>query len=652
MSCESLGITYQTPKYLILENYSRIRPRIVPTASQYLKKHLFVRKHSLDITIKCLQECKEILLSEKLEAELFHSKRHLYEDRVGLFIEHQIVDRRQKALQKELELRKNRIAEMRETRLAAMRLKKEADEKHAQEVLEKKKPKGKPLTQVLKEYTRKTVRGIKDYIRDFGKAADVAMDEEEQRMANTIKDRSKAGTGGRSEGIRHIHFTGDEKEEEEFKSQNDLLHDKGLPYFVKLKKGLGDGIFIWFQKSFDNVQFITNIEFHHKDPGNSLHSDKEKAIDEDFEIITHPKTNLEIWVKRDQTKISAIGDIDIAFTSVEENQLMDNKFVQMEHSLADFDLPDITFWVKKVDKIQVTAAMSTDAVISEFKKNKILAKENPNDQNLKSLVGRLKGRLEQALEKEKAAEIKDPLQYSIDLMALDVADLEKWMLCYQEIDTEKVGVISLDQIFMYLEETPTGTAKEIFIGSDSLDQEGNVEFGDFVRSIGTYCFFGDEEILRFIFVYADKEKDGQITHEQFIALLNVINPYDKKAARRCLKEIQLVPGKKMTFGEFRRVNDNFPTLFYPAFRLQHVMRTKFLGHDWWFKKLSKYKEVRRKMVAGSKNTDELAEFEIKRFKEEKEREQRIKERAYEIKKETSAIRKVILEARQFIDEIS
>ena len=122
--------------------------------------------------------------------------------------------------------------------------------------------------------------------------------------------------------------------------------------------------------------------------------------------------------------------------------------------------------------------------------------------------------------------------------------------------------------------------------------------------------------------------------------------------KRNLKEIQLVPGKKMQFKEFRKINDNYPMLFYPAFRLQHTLKTKFLGIDWWFFKLQKYTNVRRKLAAGSSNTDIVAATEIARYKDDQQRDKRMKDRAEDIRLETSSVRKAILQARQFLDEVT
>jgi Ca2+-binding EF-hand superfamily protein len=63
---------------------------------------------------------------------------------------------------------------------------------------------------------------------------------------------------------------------------------------------------------------------------------------------------------------------------------------------------------------------------------------------------------------------------------------------------------------------------------DAVDPDtGLIEMGDFMRVCSIYCFFGKPEILRTIYNFADSKKAGEITHEQFVNVLNILNPFDK-----------------------------------------------------------------------------------------------------------------------------
>ena len=77
-----------------------------------------------------------------------------------------------------------------------------------------------------------------------------------------------------------------------------------------------------------------------------------------------------------------------------------------------------------------------------------------------------------------------------------------------------------------------------------------------------------------------------------------------------------------------------------------------MGTDWWFEKLTKYRSVRKKMAMEGEHADEVVQQELERFKEDEEKNERMKRREQAIKQETSEVRKVILQARQFVDEFS
>lgn len=112
------------------------------------------------------------------------------------------------------------------------------------------------------------------------------------------------------------------------------------------------------------------------------------------------------------------------------------------------------------------------------------------------MIERLGQKLEAAYEKEKASEVTNPLQAATDLLALTEAELSRWMQVFQLIDKKRSGRITLMDIFEYFEETPTAITREVFLTTDSLDKEGYLEFGDFVRACGVFCLFGKKELVQ------------------------------------------------------------------------------------------------------------------------------------------------------------
>jgi hypothetical protein len=279
--------------------------------------------------------------------------------------------------------------------------------------------------------------------------------------------------------------------------QNDLLISKGLPFYEKIKRSISnDGqTFIWYDKTKNSSEFITGMELAHTTVGHPLYKDLSKS---GYELVSGGDgcCKLAIWVIREKKKQTAIGDIRVSFDSAEENALMIDGFQKVDVNLRDFDLPEMYLFVKRVDKLDTAEALNTNAILAEAQGLQKIMKERPDDVALKGLYKRVHEKLLQAYRKETDAEISNPLQYAIELMALNQKELKQWMRVFESIDTERKARISLEDVFMWLEIPPTSYSKHVFKLLDALDASEQLEFGDFVRSIGTYCFFGREEILR------------------------------------------------------------------------------------------------------------------------------------------------------------
>ena len=652
---EALGLPVGSRHLEFTNCLKAVKKRTTPSGEEFIRTLASTRLQFNLANVDFLEHFKNVLDEEEIYMNSFHDKIPRFEEAVKLFSENLLAQRRQKAMQIELELRKKRLNELRETRMRSMKEaaeKLDAEAKQIQLANKKSKANVVPFATRLAKATKAAIRGTKDFIRDLRNSAATAMDQEEIRMARKIKGSSAATETGRVEGIRKLFITKGPDESYAFEAQQKILEEKGIPYYERMERSFGNQFYIWTQNTYDNRQMITHIEFFSNIEGEELyHSDEEMRKDK-WEPYGHHDLRMTVWVKRDPTKLRALKDFEISLSMAEENRNLIDGFEKLEQCMDAFGLPDSFIWVKKVDKLSHGGGTNTDEIINEVLKVRELLKSNPNDRNMQALMGRLEDKLKAAYEREKKNIVTNPLRAAVELLSLTPEELEAWMQIFEQVDVTKEGSVSYDEIFEYFEETPSFYAKEIFVQMDALDEYGRVEFGDFIRAIGTYCFFGKQEILRFMFVFADKDKKGHISHAEFVTLLNSLNPFDKQRAKRALQELQMVEDKEMDFEEFARMNDEFPNAMYPAFRLQDAFRTRILGDDWWWDKLAKYKGVRKKLMASGNNVDEMAAEEMKRFEDDVAKERRMKERDVQIRNETSAIRKTLLQARQMVDEFS
>lgn len=235
-----------------------------------------------------------------------------------------------------------------------------------------------------------------------------------------------------------------------------------------------------------------------------------------------------VWVIREKRKKRGICDLIVCYDLSEENRLLLEGYEKIDVPLSNFNMPEIFFWIKKADKLDTVESMNTNALISEVKGVQKMLQERPDDDALKGLYKRLHQKLQLAYEQEKTAVDMNPLQYAIELLALSQKDLKKFMNIFEMLDKERKARISLDDIFEWLEMPPTAFAKHVFYSVDALDAEGLMEFGDFMRAIAIFCFFGKNEILRFLYTFGDTSGSGAMTHQDFVKLLNTIHPYDKR----------------------------------------------------------------------------------------------------------------------------
>ena len=93
-------------------------------------------------------------------------------------------------------------------------------------------------------------------------------------------------------------------------------------------------------------------------------------------------------------------------------------------------------------------------------------------------------------------------------------------------------------------------------------------------------------MLKTLFVYADKDKKGNITHAQFVTLLNSLNPFDKSRAKRALQELQMIPDKAMEYnGAFPLSLSLFPRLglyFLPFYSIRCCLCCLYIPPDYHY----------------------------------------------------------------------
>eukprot|EP00515_Schizochytrium_aggregatum_P011029 CAMPEP_0202081404 /NCGR_PEP_ID=MMETSP0964-20121228/13995_1 /ASSEMBLY_ACC=CAM_ASM_000500 /TAXON_ID=4773 /ORGANISM="Schizochytrium aggregatum, Strain ATCC28209" /LENGTH=367 /DNA_ID=CAMNT_0048648959 /DNA_START=58 /DNA_END=1161 /DNA_ORIENTATION=+ len=178
----------------------------------------------------------------------------------------------------------------------------------------------------------------------------------------------------------------------------------------------------------------------------------------------------------------------------------------------------------------------------------------------------------------------DRLQRMIDMLRLTKRELAQLWRVFQRYDNDRGGTIDIEEFYRLIEEERTVFGDSLFELVD-IDCSGALDFSEFVQTIGTYCLFGRVDVLKFCFFVFDKDKNGYIDSDELFALVEMLHGNNPSSnCRQALQNFDTNSDGKIDFGEFQALNNKFPMLLFPAFRMQEHMMANTLGKDWWTKK--------------------------------------------------------------------
>lgn len=110
----------------------------------------------------------------------------------------------------------------------------------------------------------------------------------------------------------------------------------------------------------------------------------------------------------------------------------------------------------------------------------------------------------------------------------------------------------------------------------------------------------------------DSDRNGTIEGPELTHLLEILHEDGQTSnMKQALKSFDFNGDGKIDFDEFKQLNALFPSLLYPAFRIQQNMRLHTMGETWWRKKIEelhhdKELELERLKAAAAGDTSEDA----------------------------------------------
>jgi len=198
--------------------------------------------------------------------------------------------------------------------------------------------------------------------------------------------------------------------------------------------------------------------------------------------------------------------------------------------------------------------------------------------------------------------VRETVLIQNNYFVVSVKELAVFWRHFRKGDKEMVGVIGIDRFYSLFHEKRSIFGDGIFDLCDIHHAE-ELDFGEYLVAVITYCLFEPQEILRFCFYIFDRDKNGFIMKEELELMLRVlyhiVPPQNFSGnTRNALELLDFNDDEKVDWQELNRFHILFPALFYPAFRIQQTMITQTMGQRWWDqKKRYLYEEkARRDMI--------------------------------------------------------
>lgn len=169
-------------------------------------------------------------------------------------------------------------------------------------------------------------------------------------------------------------------------------------------------------------------------------------------------------------------------------------------------------------------------------------------------------------------------------------DLKSLFKMYAKIDVDLSGKISMLEFLNYFSLDQTEFNRRTFLLMDE-DKNGKIDFVEFVAAIFNYCTFTWQGLCKYAFDLFDEDHSGFLDTQEVIDLVKFV--YGKPLDDRVIKILDSIDedmSGTITFNEFCKKNRSFPSLLFPAFHMQEVLRTKCMGGTFW----NKYTEGRQK----------------------------------------------------------
>ncbi len=161
--------------------------------------------------------------------------------------------------------------------------------------------------------------------------------------------------------------------------------------------------------------------------------------------------------------------------------------------------------------------------------------------------------------------------------------------CFTMIDINNCGHISILDLYKLIEEHPStsriGPFLDRFFVLIEKRNFDKASFEEFLPNLLSFCLFSIYQIIEFVFHFIDKDHDNSISKKDIKNLISLkredINIYfdNNLIAFENLKLLKR--SDKITLEDFVSLCERLPFIYYPAIRLQNLLKEKYIGISFW-----------------------------------------------------------------------
>ena len=248
------------------------------------------------------------------------------------------------------------------------------------------------------------------------------------------------------------------------------------------------------------------------------------------------------------------------FAGEDDNEIMENV------SLGEYDLQSSPFnklsknaldLIQKLLTLDINQRISAEQALNhpwfkEYKSQELFNKIN-NRNTIKKLIENLKKYKRTSVIQETA------LAYLVHHFT-QIKDVVNSCKLFNQIDTNGDGKISKEELLngfseRYKSDTLEEDIEEIYKNLD-MDNNGYIEYEEFVRAAVSKEYFVKDNALKFAFRYFDKDNSGEITFNEIEELFSQSIPDRTKVHEtltNIIKEADINEDGKINFDEFSKV---------------------------------------------------------------------------------------------------